>query len=87
MFTDASLGWRCLTARWSNAGASRLTLNDFEDDYTYKEESGASLANPVNVIGAWTREPLQAGFDGDIAAAVFYGKFLPDSRVKATVGA
>ena len=64
----------------------RLTLNDFEDDHTHNAESGASLAHPVNVIGAWTKEPLQAGFDGDIAAAVFYGKFLSDPKVKATVG-
>ena len=85
-FADASLGWRCLTARWSNAGTLRLTLNDFEDDHTHNEESGAQLAHSVNVIGAWTKEPLQAGFDGDIAAAVFYGKFLSDPKVKATVG-
>ena len=85
-FTDASLGWRCLTARWSNAGTFRLTLNDFEDDHAHNEESGTSLALPLNVIGAWTKEPLQAGFDGDIAAAAFYSRFLTDRKVKATVG-
>ena len=84
-FPDASNGWRCVTARWSQTGAFRLTLNAFEADHKHTERSGSTISHPVNVIGAWTKDPLQAGFDGDIAAAVFYSKFLTDPRVRATV--